>query len=209
MRTRGIRGRARPSLQPRRTRLRTRTNESDLESARSGAHLHPHAAEGAARGADPARARPRRRGRARRPRPRAGPRRVDRRRPRRARRGQCQGQAQGRACSAPSRPTTSTVPPISASGSSARCARPRSTGSGWRRAAATSSTAPTGSRPRPGAGKVHLLIHAADAGEDGRKRLDQAWRVGGGRSRAGLDISRRTALSCRWPWGARMWYISP
>jgi uncharacterized protein len=27
-------------------------------------------------------------------------------------------------------------------------------------------------------GKVHLLIHAADAGEDGRKRLDQAWRVG-------------------------------
>jgi predicted RNA-binding protein YlxR (DUF448 family) len=31
-------------------------------------------------------------------------------------------------------------------------------------------------------GKVHLLIHAADAGEDGRKRLDQAWRVGGGGS---------------------------
>ena len=29
-------------------------------------------------------------------------------------------------------------------------------------------------------GKVHLLIHAADAGEDGRKRLDQASRVGGG-----------------------------
>ena len=29
-------------------------------------------------------------------------------------------------------------------------------------------------------GKVHLLIHAADAGEDGRKRLDQAWRVGEG-----------------------------
>jgi predicted RNA-binding protein YlxR (DUF448 family) len=29
-------------------------------------------------------------------------------------------------------------------------------------------------------GKVHLLIHAADAGEDGRRRLDQAWRVGGG-----------------------------
>jgi predicted RNA-binding protein YlxR (DUF448 family) len=28
-------------------------------------------------------------------------------------------------------------------------------------------------------GKVHLLIHAADAGEDGRKRLDQAWRAGG------------------------------
>jgi len=29
------------------------------------------------------------------------------------------------------------------------------------------------------AGKVHLLIHAADAGEDGRRRLDQAWRTGG------------------------------
>ncbi|MGI8704190.1 MAG: DUF448 domain-containing protein [Sphingomicrobium sp.] len=28
------------------------------------------------------------------------------------------------------------------------------------------------------AGKVHLLIHAADAREDGRKRLDQALRVG-------------------------------
>lgn len=30
------------------------------------------------------------------------------------------------------------------------------------------------------AGKVHLLVHAADAGEDGRRKLDQAWRVGGG-----------------------------
>jgi predicted RNA-binding protein YlxR (DUF448 family) len=29
-------------------------------------------------------------------------------------------------------------------------------------------------------GKVALLIHAADAGEDGRRGLDQAWRVGGG-----------------------------
>jgi len=29
------------------------------------------------------------------------------------------------------------------------------------------------------AGKVHLLIHAADAGDDGRKKLDQAWRAGG------------------------------
>ena len=34
-------------------------------------------------------------------------------------------------------------------------------------------------------GKVHLLIHAADAGEDGNRRLDQAWRVGGG-PQAGL-----------------------
>ena len=29
------------------------------------------------------------------------------------------------------------------------------------------------------AGKVHLLVHAADAGEDGRRKLDQAWRSGG------------------------------
>jgi predicted RNA-binding protein YlxR (DUF448 family) len=28
-------------------------------------------------------------------------------------------------------------------------------------------------------GNVRLLIHAADAGEDGRKKLDQAWRMGG------------------------------
>ena len=35
------------------------------------------------------------------------------------------------------------------------------------------------------AGRVHLLIHAADAGEDGNRRLDQAWRVGGG-DRQGL-----------------------
>ena len=27
-------------------------------------------------------------------------------------------------------------------------------------------------------GSVHLLIHAEDAGEDGRRKLDQAWRVG-------------------------------
>src|SRR4029078_6554413 len=28
-------------------------------------------------------------------------------------------------------------------------------------------------------GAIHLLIHASDAGEDGRKKLDQAWRAGG------------------------------
>jgi len=27
-------------------------------------------------------------------------------------------------------------------------------------------------------GRVHLLVHAADAAEEGRRRLDQAWRVG-------------------------------
>ena len=32
-------------------------------------------------------------------------------------------------------------------------------------------------------GKVHLLIHAADAGEDGNRKLDQAWRVGGAEER--------------------------
>ena len=49
------------------------------------------------------------------------------------------------------------------------------------------------------AGKVHLLLHAADAGADGRRRLDQAWRVGGaqelGRAQ-GLEIpADRTILS--------------
>jgi predicted RNA-binding protein YlxR (DUF448 family) len=44
-------------------------------------------------------------------------------------------------------------------------------------------------------GKVHLLIHAADAGEDGNRRLDQAWRVGGG-SQSGLVFPEgRTILS--------------
>ena len=32
-------------------------------------------------------------------------------------------------------------------------------------------------------GKVHLLIHASDAGEDGNGKLDQAWRVGGSQER--------------------------
>jgi predicted RNA-binding protein YlxR (DUF448 family) len=45
------------------------------------------------------------------------------------------------------------------------------------------------------AGKVHLLIHAADAGEDGRKRLDQAWRVGGGGSEGMIFPEPRTILS--------------
>jgi uncharacterized protein len=29
-------------------------------------------------------------------------------------------------------------------------------------------------------GEVHLLIHACDAGDDGSRKLDQAWRMGGG-----------------------------
>ena len=42
-------------------------------------------------------------------------------------------------------------------------------------------------------GKVHLLIHAADAGEDGNRRLDQAWRVGGG-PQAGLVFPERRPI---------------
>jgi len=49
------------------------------------------------------------------------------------------------------------------------------------------------------AGKVRLLLHAADAGADGRRRLDQAWRVGGAEERGhdrGLEIpAPRTILS--------------
>ena len=45
------------------------------------------------------------------------------------------------------------------------------------------------------AGKVHLLIHAADAGEDGRRRLDQAWRVSGGEQRGLVFPEDRTILS--------------
>jgi len=44
-------------------------------------------------------------------------------------------------------------------------------------------------------GKVHLLIHAADAGEDGNRRLDQAWRVGGGAERGVIFPEPRTILS--------------
>ena len=44
-------------------------------------------------------------------------------------------------------------------------------------------------------GKVHLHIHAEDAGEDGRKKLDQAWRVGGGEGRGLIFPEGRTILS--------------
>jgi len=44
-------------------------------------------------------------------------------------------------------------------------------------------------------GKVHLLVHAADAGEDGRKKLDQAWRMGGGGPRGVIFPEGRTILS--------------
>ena len=45
------------------------------------------------------------------------------------------------------------------------------------------------------AGKVHFLIHAADAGEDGRRRQDQAWRVGGGGPQGVIFPEGRTILS--------------
>ena len=44
-------------------------------------------------------------------------------------------------------------------------------------------------------GKVHLLIHASDAGEDGNRKLDQAWRVGGGPERGLVFPEDRTILS--------------
>jgi uncharacterized protein len=44
-------------------------------------------------------------------------------------------------------------------------------------------------------GKVHLLIHAADAGEDGNRSLDQAWRVGGGEAKGVIFPEDRTILS--------------
>jgi predicted RNA-binding protein YlxR (DUF448 family) len=45
------------------------------------------------------------------------------------------------------------------------------------------------------AGKVHLLIHAGDSGEDGRRALDQAWRVGGGGPQGLVFPEGRTILS--------------
>ena len=45
------------------------------------------------------------------------------------------------------------------------------------------------------AGKVHLLIHAADAGDDGRRRMDQAWRVGGGEQQGVIFPEPRPILS--------------
>lgn len=35
-------------------------------------------------------------------------------------------------------------------------------------------------------GRLHLLLHAADAGTDGNRRLDQAWRVGSDKEGSGL-----------------------
>jgi predicted RNA-binding protein YlxR (DUF448 family) len=45
------------------------------------------------------------------------------------------------------------------------------------------------------AGKVALLIHAGDASDDGRRKLDQAWRVGGGGPQGVIFPLARTILS--------------
>jgi predicted RNA-binding protein YlxR (DUF448 family) len=45
------------------------------------------------------------------------------------------------------------------------------------------------------AGKVHLLVHARDASEDGRRRMDQGWRVGGGDPQGVIFPEDRTILS--------------
>src|SRR3954449_7509416 len=45
------------------------------------------------------------------------------------------------------------------------------------------------------AGKVHLLLHALDASEDGRRRMDQGWRVGGGEAQGMIFPEGRTILS--------------
>jgi hypothetical protein len=44
-------------------------------------------------------------------------------------------------------------------------------------------------------GEIHLLLHAEDAGEDGRRKLDQAWRVGGGEGQGLVIPAQRPILS--------------
>jgi len=44
-------------------------------------------------------------------------------------------------------------------------------------------------------GEVHLLIHAADASEDGNRKLDQALRVGGGEAQGMVFPAQRPILS--------------
>ena len=44
-------------------------------------------------------------------------------------------------------------------------------------------------------GDVHLLLHASDAGEDGNRKLDQAWRVGEGRPQGLVIPAERAILS--------------
>jgi hypothetical protein len=44
-------------------------------------------------------------------------------------------------------------------------------------------------------GEVHLLLHAADAGADGNRKLDQAWRMGDGEPQGLVIPAERPILS--------------
>jgi len=44
-------------------------------------------------------------------------------------------------------------------------------------------------------GEVHLLLHAGDASDDGNRKLDQAWRVGGGDAQGLVIPAERAILS--------------
>ena len=76
-----------------------------------------------------------------------------------------------------------------------RCAGPRSTASGMEARAGNLINGADRVEAAARAGKVHLLIHALDASEDGRKRMDQAWRVGGGEPQGVIFPEARTMLS--------------
>ena len=159
--------------------------------------------------ADPARAWPGRRGRARRPRPGAGPRRLDRRRPRRARRRQRQGQAQGRARSARSRPTTSTSPPISASGPKQAL---RQTALDRLGMEARAGNLDQRLRPRRDRGPRRQGPPAASTPPMPARTATASARPGlAGRRRraAGADIPRGAHYLVDGTWGAKMWYMSP
>jgi hypothetical protein len=55
-------------------------------------------------------------------------------------------------------------------------------------------------------GRVTWLAHAADAGQDGNRKLDQAWRVGmeaEGSGETGVTC-HWTARPCLWHWAATM-----
>ena len=126
---------------------------------------------------------------------------------------QRQGQAEGRARARVQDRRRSTIPADLgeriADRAARSCARPaRARGAGRQPHHRLRRRSTTAAR----SGKVHLLLHAADAGADGAGKLDQAWRVGarcGGQRPAGAWYCRCHAPYCRWRWAARMWYMSP
>ena len=166
--------------------------------------------KGTPRRADPARARPRRRGRARRPRPGAGPRRLDRRSTAPTLdAANAKGKLQGRAGPRLQDRRRSTIPADLGERIEAALRQAALDRLGLEARAGNLITGADRIETAARAGKVRLLIHAADAGEDGRRKLDQAWRVGGGGRAARGWFFPRDAPSCRWRWAAKMWYISP